>query len=197
MACSRVNHTARNRVVLHKLTVTQKVKKFTAFYGNRNFYSTFTTNPRTPNCSTLYPTWIQVASLDRVAGRPINTRAYRRISQVEFSVLFWCLHFCARFASLPLYHTCVNLHLNTASSDQQNPTTFLFYVHARACRHYSNHLWDCIRSITVSCVVPIWGLIKHNFIACRKVYIWRLKLHRLCCVDSQNNCYIAVQAVRW
>ena len=196
MACSRVKHTARNRV-LQKLTITQKVKKFTAFYGNRSFYTTFTTNPRAPNCSTLYVTWIQPASSNRVAGSPMNTRACTSLSQVEFSVLLWRLHFCARFASPPLYHTCANLHLNTASSDQQNPTTFLFYVHARACRHYSNHLWDYIRSITVSCVLPIRGLIKHNFIACRKFYIWRLKLHRLWGGESQINCFIAVQAVRW
>jgi hypothetical protein len=190
VACSRVNHTARNRV-LQKLTITPKVKKLTGFYGNRSFYTTFTTKPRAPNCSPLYATWIQLASSNPVSGSPINTRAYTRISQVEFSVLLWRLHFCARFASLPLYHTYVNLHLNTASNDQQNPTTFLFYVHARACRHYSNHLWDCIRSITVYYVVPIWGLIKHNFIACR------LKLHRRCGGESQNNCYIVFKAARW
>jgi hypothetical protein len=105
---------------------------------------------------------------------------------VECSVQISRLHFCAHFPCLPLYHTCVILHLNTVSSGPQNPTTFLYCAHARACRHYSNHLWDCIRSITVSCLAPVWGLIKHNFTACRKVCMWRQKLHTICGSDRKT-----------
>ena len=189
MDCSRLNYTARNRVLLQKLTITQKVKKFTAFYGNRCFYTTFRTNPQLPIAPhSLYAAWIQSASSNRVAGKSHQySRIHKDIPIGVFSSALAPTLLCAFFASLPLYHTCVNLHLNTASSDQQNPTTFLFYVHARACRHYSNQFWDCIRSITVSCVVPIWGLIKHNFIACGKVCIWRLRSRRLCAGESQNN----------
>ena len=197
MACSRVNHTARNGVLLQKLTITQKVKKFTACYGNRTSIPPLQLTsepPIAPHSTPLEFSPHPQTVLLEVPSILALTQGYPKWS---FQFCFGAYIFCARFASLPLYHTCANLHLNTASRDQQNPTTFLFYVHARACRHYSNHLWDCVRSINVSCVVPIWGLIKHNFIACRNVCIRKLKFHRLCCGDSQNNCYIAFQVARW
>jgi hypothetical protein len=148
-----------------EVIISQKVKKFTSFCGNRSFCTVFKTSPQAPIGT--HPTPLESSPHTHTVflGDAFQYHQYSCVRKYIPSAVFDSV-----LAPTPLYAFSVcstvsylcNFTPEHSVARSTKPDHVPFLCSPTTYRH-SDHHWDWIKSVTLFCVLPIGGLIKQFY----------------------------------